>query len=311
VTPGLFALAIAGCGGGPPGFSGRILLADENNYSYEGHVDLASVAVAPQADATVDWSTLTTDIQGHSIDLATEVNELYLTRFADGFDEAELEGLIAEGKLLQEHIQATFLFENEGAETSVLLTAFELLGNAFYPEEYLLDDGGVWAVSLTTEGTPSARASTFVAPTDGSTNDRIVIDDASGSLDFQADLVSLEAISIPAAEVTEIDWSALTVNGLGDPVDFDRIEELLLGRYEGMTVVELESQILDLELIAAERYSVNVRGKKSIDPAIAVDDAGTAFPGFGSGEMWLVVLRCTGPTCTNPAPSFLTVVQVR
>lgn len=306
-----WVLALAGCPSPePPGFSGRISLADANNYSYEGHVDLASVEIAAGQDAQVDWSTLTTDIQGHPIDAAEDVDEVYFTRFADGLDQAALETLIAEGKLLQEHIQAAFLFENADAATAVRLTDFALFGNVFDPAKYLLDDGGVWAVSLSTEGTPSARASTFVAPTDGSTNDQIVVDDDSGTLDFQADLSSLTAIRIPAEPVTVIDWSAVTENGLGEPVDGDRIEEILLGRYEDMTVADLESRILDLEIIAAEKYRASVRGQDSIDPALAVDDAGTAFPGFGTGELWLVVLRCSGATCTNPAPSFLTVVEV-
>jgi len=297
-------------GGSDPPFDGHIVLTDENNYTYVSRVDIASVEVTAGQDADVDWTGLTTDIQGHPIDGAEDVDEVYLTRFGDGLTEEGIEELIAGGMLLQEHIQATFLFENAESVTANRLTDFAFFGSEFIPADYLLDDDGVWTIALTSEGIPSPRVSTFVAPRDDSANDRIEIGDASGSLEFTADLASSTAIGFREVDSYEIDWSGLTVNGLGNEIDFSRIEEMLIGRFEGMTVEELQTRVLDLELIAAEKYTLDVRGDRSADPASAADEGGAPFPGFGSGTLWLVVLRCSGPTCTNPAPAFLGVLNV-
>jgi hypothetical protein len=311
VGVGFLTVLLAGCPGEPK-FGGTIVLGDEENYTYEAHIDLSHVEVAAGQDCDVDWSALDTDLQGHPIDPAADVDEVYLTKFSPGLTETDLEGKIAEGKLLQEDIfGAPLLYENASAGTAMRLADFEFLGGlAFVPGTDFVDDGAVWALSLATEGQPSFRMSSFVAPIDGSPGDRIDVGDQSGHLDFAADLTSPRPISIPASHVRDIEWAGLTRNGLGDPIDFDRVEELLLGRYEDLTPEDLQGRVLDLELLAAEKYSMTVRGRMSADPSLAVDASGAAFPGFGSGELWLLVLRCSGPTCTNPAPTFLGVIEV-
>lgn len=307
----ILLLAVAGCGDGTePPTDRAIVLADENNYSYVGHVNLGNVEVGAAADADVDWSALATDLQGHPVDPAADVDEIVLTRFADGLDEEALEQLIADSQLLQEHIQAAFLYENAGDVTAVRLVDFELFGNVFVPEEYFLDDGGVWGISLFTDGIAGPRMSTFLTASAASDNHRIEIRDDSSALEFSANLTDLAQIEVAAGQPTSLDWSGLTVNGLGEPIDFDRVEELLLGRFEDMTPADLESQILDLETLAAEKYSADLGTSTSIDPTTAVDAAGTPFSGFGAGELWIVVLRCSVDDCTNPAPAFLGIVHV-
>lgn len=310
--PGLLAILFAGCNGAnpPAPFDGTIVLGDENNFTYVGSVDLSSVEVAAGQDAEVDWGALTTDLQGHPIDAADDVDEVLLTRFSDELGEEDVETLIAEDELESRHVFVAFVFENPDARTSARLTEFEILGNEFVPAEYLLDDGAAWATSVSTDDVPSFRMSQFVSPTDGSGNTRIEITDDSGALDFQADLTTLTAIEIPEADEYVIDWSGVTVNGLGKPIDSDKLEELLIGRYDGMTVEELESRMLELEGLAAVKYTMGVRGQDSADPADALDETGEPFPGFGSGTTWLLVLRCSGRTCTNPTPQILNVLHV-
>lgn len=283
-----------------------IRFTDQNNYSYEAHFDVASVAVAARQDAVVDWSALTTDLEGRPVFAAGDVDHVSLMRFADGLDEAAIEALMESGELGSAHVQASFVYENADALTSIQLTELAQSGEAFAPVTDLVADGDFWAVSLSTNGFGLPRAIVFVSPTEGSTHDRIDVVDG-GTFELLADVTSLDIVS-RGGTVEEIDWSRVTVDGLGESIDPDRIQEMIIGGFDMPEPGELD--LIGLDYVALLGYRADVRGRTAIDPGLAENAAGEPFPGFQRSNCWAVALRCSGPTCMNPAPSFLGVVWV-
>jgi hypothetical protein len=62
-----------------------------------------------------------------------------------------------------------------------------------------------------------------------------------------------------------LDWSKLTRDGLGGDFVFERVDHILLAFYEDATVTELESQIMDLELIATALWDIEHLQGRSVD----------------------------------------------
>ena len=58
----------------------EFVVADENNYSFDSSLTAQSTDIKEGEDAVIDWSMITTDMLGNSID-ATMVDELSIIRF--------------------------------------------------------------------------------------------------------------------------------------------------------------------------------------------------------------------------------------
>lgn len=292
------------------GDDGVLHLRPENNYAYTGTLDIGTFEVQTGADVLVDWSALTTDIQRHAIDAATEVDRLWLIWFRY-LDQAQVAEGIECDTLDQADIEAAAYNEQDFPDGTTSAAISELLippGNPFLPEEYFIYEEGVWLFRLTT-GENLTRMTGILTPSASSSNhDAAVVNDTS-VLTFDADLSSLTALSARAGVDYLVEWEdAESVdNGCAERKDLELADQLWLARYDGLTVADLEAQILDLELIYADLYTAPAYGLEDVQLSTATNAAGDAFPGFAEGELWLLALRCT--TCANPAPLYMTVVN--
>ena len=68
-----------------------------------------------------------------------------------------------------------------------------------------------------------------------------------------------------------VDWSKITTDSFGNPVDFNKIDNVLLGFYQGKTAADLQANFTDIEQIATKFYEVPV-------------DAGVRNVGSGEGR---------------------------
>jgi hypothetical protein len=103
-----------------------------------------------------------------------------------------------------------------------------------------------------------------------------------------------------------IDWSGLTKDGLGNEVNIQNIDSVMVGFYEGLSAADIQSQFLDLELIATQLYTMPLDGQVTADLTLASDGTNN-FASFDGDGTWIVALRCS--TCSNPAPLFLSIVE--
>jgi len=309
--------ALAGCGDdGEEGAAGNVVLGDPNNYSSTTALSIPPAIETAVGDVEVCWTEMTSDLQCHEIDPVGGIDNVALLRF-DGMSEEDLEGELASGRLSMQDVDAYFEYEADHTETCVQLSAMEIFGSPIDVASDYVDDERFTYLLLTAVGTTpgvGTRSMTFVKPAGAATATSVSIPSSCGILDFTADLASAEPVSIPAAGPWVVDWGGLTRNGQGGDLAFESIDSVLLGFYGGMTVEEIQSQIMDLEQVATTLWEIPVSGALSADLADARERteggaAGAAFPGFEQAEdgVWLLGLMCSG--CQSPAPLVLAVLE--
>jgi hypothetical protein len=168
-------------------------------------------------------------------------------------------------------------------------------------EEYVVSDVNKYLLVLTT-GTVwgvGAKVMTFLTPTEPSSVTAVnIVENGCDMLDFSADLTSLEAVNVPMDEPFILDWSSIGFSG---------ITRAMLGYYEGMTAEDLESQALDLMIIADSKWESEIEQGRTIALRDLTNENGDNFEQFKSGGAWVFILMCD--TCQNPAPLFLTLLS--
>lgn len=312
-SPRLALLLLLACDGKEGGDTGAaptsdLVLDDAHNYTYSGSVDAEVFPVAPNADACLDWSALTTDIRGRPLAPA-DISEVLLVRMGDPPE--DVLASIAANELTQSTVQDYRTFENADGVASACLSEFGILGNPFDPvADFSCVDGSSWLVALTSEGDArfDFRTLAFLDPCAGGDGATVVVDDTTASLDFTADLRSAPTQTAPAGETGTLDWSGLTMDATGREVDPELLDRVLIGRVDVETVEEVEAVFVRLEEESAEIYRMDAYGISSADLADATSADGTPFGGFTTDGVWLVGLECLD--CTSPAPVALTVIEV-
>jgi len=318
------AIALAGaCSSGDDddtgAAAGNILLTNANNYQSESVLTIPTVEVQP-TDIEVCWDGVTTDIQCHDMDPVEVIDAVALLRFQD-YTEEDIEELFGSGVLTMSDVDAYFRHTTDHSSTCVNISEMDLFGSEIDVAEDFVESDEFTYVILAAHGTTpgvGTRSMTFVKPTAAATATSVQVPVGctadSQILEFTADLSQMEAVEVPAEGPWVLDWSGVTKDSQGHGVAFERIDSLLLGYYDGLTVADLQNQVMDLELIATSLWEMELDGGTSADlgearARNADGSTGSAFSGFDSGTdgVWLVGLMCSG--CQNPAPVILTILE--
>ncbi len=301
------------------GATGNVVLTDANNYESVSVLSIPSVEVQP-TDIEVCWDEVTTDIQCHDLDPVETIDTVALLRFED-YSEAEIEELFGSGVLTMKDVDAYFNYETDHSSTCVNISEMDIFGSEINVGEDFVESSDFTYVLLASVGTTpgvGTRSMTFVRPTAAATTTSVQIpqgctDDAQ-ILDFTADLSQIEPVKLPADGPWVLDWSEVSRDSQGDGIAYERIDKLLLGFYEGLTVEDIQAQVMDLELIATHLWEMELDDQTAADLAEARQrkadgTAGSAFDGFDASAegVWLVGLLCGG--CQNPAPVILSILE--
>lgn len=304
----ILSLVLVGCKGGG---EEDPVLEDAQNYDFTSTISAVSTTITSGADTTVDWSGLTTDILGNTMDPTTDVNEIRIVNFPDLTQAEVLEG-INSGTISQSDIDVFFAFSPAGGETSAPLSEFDVLGTLLVPGSDITADKGTFLVSAVTVGegpdggpVEEYRMFEFFAPTDGAPAATIALAGDSATLDYTVDIESGAALSISEGRV-DVDWSRLTLDGAGQPIDLPDIDVIMLARYDE-TPAEIEANFLQIETMAEETYLHDVSGSNAWPLQDLETADGTKFETFDGEGTWILALLCS--TCINPAPLFLAPVQ--
>lgn len=299
LSPIAFLLACAG----PPEAAvepcSTCLLTDANNYTYSSELAIGTLEVPEQADVLVRWESLTRDIRGAAYDPATDVDEAKLIGFRDMAPD-EVAYALAHDELAQ--ADAGAYVTCAPTDGGCLLSEFGMFGNTLDIQQYFTEGYGTWLLALGPKGTTGADALAFLTPRAGASAIEVALTDTTSRLDVEVDLASLAPVAVePFEPVLVLDWSGLTRDGLGDPLDTDTVDELWVGRFFESRA-ELEARMFELETLAGLSWTVDVSGRSSVEMASLVGE--TAFMGIDRSGTWVAALRCR--TCTNPAPRVLT-----
>lgn len=277
------------------------VLTDDHVYTVASTITAATTPLPPGADATISWDAFTTDLRGRPVDPATTVADAVLVLF-DDLTPDEVTAAVAEDELSQDAIAGYFTCDPEG--TSCRLSDFCLYHACFEPETYFAAERGTWLVLLRAAGEQGALTLQFLAPDDRATGDVAAFDDTTAALDLDVDLRGPAPLRVADGADVAVDWSGVTRDGLGHPLDLHRIDRLEVGRYDAPPA-DLEAGFARLDGLADATWTLDVEGA---DHAALADLQGdTPFPGVDAGHTWLLALRCT--TCLGPLPPIVAVLE--
>jgi hypothetical protein len=295
-----------------------VLVANEmNNYYFQSTIKVARTAVAPKSsELFFDWSGLSKDFVGHAFDPMTDVDTVALILWHLTHEQMEVKlnnddltaqdadigiALYTEKKLVKGPILDFQVLGGGEFSLEELLTRLD--PEQYPPQEYMYT---VMPMSGTVVGQGVHMVHAFYLDP-ASDNTLINFTQESSQLSYEVDLQTLTPVNIPAGEVNiNVDWSDMTVNGLGREFRQRSIDEVLVAHYT-QEVPELEDRFLDLELIADGMWRGQVPAGDDLTLTELVDENGGAFTGIDGNGTWVLALFCR--TCGNPAPWFLTRLQ--
>ena len=288
-----------------------LMLTDAHNYSFSSDLQIGTVEVAPATDLAIDWSAVTRDIRGRSVDPLT-VQQLLLVEL-DGTPADVLQKIDA-NDLQQADALNQYLFLNWGRD-EIAASEMSILGNDLDVELLTEDPSTTWLLSLANiiDQRFDFLLNTFVVPTTGATNTDVVFTDTSATLTFDADLQSGQRlVSAEGLEAYELDWSEATTDVFGRPLDLGLVTRVIVGKVGTDDIGQVEADFLQLYELADELYVLSVNGDESADllEATLEGDDSTSFAGFTADGTWVVGVECTRQECTNPAPLLMAVVDV-
>lgn len=309
-------LFLAGC---PPDdgkdsggdFGDTIYLREENNYSFAGELTFGYQEVQLGEDVLFTWDQMTTDIQGHEFLGCDEVDELSLIWFRYLTYDDLIDKTTCDNIFMSDAEVIALGYEDHPSDCEMWMSEFVVPpSNPFYPETYFVSDEGVWFMRITT-GSTDTRMATLIVPSETSTNHEVDLQNDSSSLSFSGSIGT--TITVPPAPSYIVDWSLLLEGAASDgcePSEISSADQLWIARYSGLTIADLEAELLDLELLAEEVYVADAGGITNVPLESGATNLadGSAFPGFGAGELWVIALRAT--YSNNPAPVFLGAVEV-
>lgn len=341
--------AAAGSGGsgavGGAGCGTTVLAQGASNYTFASNITVKPAVVgANNPEVTFDWSDLTTDFLGRPTSPTADIDSVGFIIFELTIAEFEMR-LNADDGSLQMFNQGALQFLTDNAATSTAIADFGVFGqpeNTYRTsvdvkaavDDYLdpvttdpashifvvmpstgtlLGSGARMVQAFTVDASSSVdtlalSSSTRLAPgTDGHTGGT---DGSSMSLTFDVDLEALTPVTVPAgtADLT-VDWSQMTVNGLGRPWVDRSLNRALIGRYT-QSLTELEEGFLDLETLTDEIYGMEIVTDEPISLSGATNDEGQPFAGIDGDGTWILALFCDPRYCANPAPWYLTILEL-
>ena len=306
------ASPLTGCGGGTTGPTGNILLQDMHNYSATGNLSIPTIETAPATDLDVCWTGIINDLQCHPVAPAADLDNVSLLRFIH-LSEEQVEQRLSAGELAQSEVDGYVEYATNHTDTCMKLSQLSFFGTKIDLQQEYVESTDRTYMLLFAKGTRpgvGARAMVFVKPTAASVNTRVDAPTGCGSLEFSADLSTATRLGMPPAAPWVIDWRNVTKDGQGNPIEYQSIDGVMIGFYEGQTVAEIQANIFDLELRATTLWEIKLKGGRTADLSTATErGTGAAFPGFAGATtgVWMLALTCS--TCQNPAPVVLTILD--
>lgn len=283
-------------------------LSNANNYQWTGVLNIPSFTTAEYADVNIKFDTLSDDMLCHGMDPVADVDNLGMTRFPNLSWEEIAVGL-TNNSLLQSDTNGYVSCE-PGDATHCKLSDFSFGGTAYDVVSVYGQAGGSFLL-VVAKGFDPGQGGLFLAfldPQPTSDVTEISLTPTCDVVDYDVDMTQLTPTKVSGG-CTNIDWTGLTVAGNGEPLIPGKLDQVLVAHYDALTPDEIDDQFTDVEVLADELYTLELTGGTQADLAGLVTADGKAFEGFTADGTWLMGLRCTA-NCTNPAPMFMTVVEV-
>jgi hypothetical protein len=321
---------------GDGGSCSSTIVADPvNNYSFSSTLSFPPVSVQPNAELTFDWSAVTTDLLGHSLDPIADIDTVNLMLWE--LTQEDLQQKLNADELRQTDLAVIATYYTNQAATSANIFEFTSVGmeltrcniwpflqlpnpdpNAHPECEGWAENsmGGGFDPATNTYTVMIATGDTLGAGTrmiqafkldPNSTNTEIVLRPDSTHLEYSVNMQRLKKTRASAGtSELLVDWTDMTTNALGNTFVPSDITQALVAHYM-QPVSELEANFLDLDRMPAERWRGTIDAGTTANLASFTDENGEPFPGIDGTGTWVLALICGD--CRNPAPWYLTILE--
>jgi hypothetical protein len=276
----------------------------DDNYSFSGTVDVPVIETAPGVSIEICFDKLTSDIQCHDTDPATDIINAGMGRF--DLSPEEVNQGIADDTITAASATGYVDVSTLGA-TCVNTKDMSFFGTPLnVPKEYVVGQTYLVTVGESNDPGVGSRGLLILRPTEGSKTTSVSMTDQCGILEFHADLSSGNSQAVCEKGTTKVDWSEVDTNGIGAPFSPSTVNQLLLAHYDDLTADDLEAEFFDLQLLADKMWIMPLTGDVKANLEDAETDGGDKFDAFGTSGIYLLGL--SDVKSPNPAPKFLTVL---
>ncbi len=296
-----------------------VVITDPTNYTLSDAFALQHVVLKDDTDLVFDWSRLTVDFFGKTVDPATDVNTVSISLW--NLTPADIETALKVDNLPLGSNSGVITTFPDGSYTQMNLLGFNELGNPLPTDElwsrfdtatpnYQYPQDQYTFLLMAQSGSdvgkkPHSLALFNIDP--GATQTELDLTNDSTKLTYSVDLERAQPMLVPAGAPFTIDWSQMTKNCLGNDYDYSQITEAAVAHYTTKTLPQLQQDFLDLEDIADGWWSGQVVAGASLDLGTLTNASGQPFTGIDATGVWMAALFCGN--CNNPAPWSITILQ--
>jgi len=302
--------------------SAAVVITDATNYSLSDSFVLQHDVLQDNYDLVFDWSQLTTDFFGQSVNPAADINTVSISLW--NLQPADIEEALKKDNLndMLAKMAGIITTYPDGTYTHMDLLNFNELTNPLTPDQiwsrfdtatpnYQYPQDMYTFLAMAQGGTdigkkPHAVALFNIDPS--STKQQLSLTNDSTKLTYSVDLEKAHPMLVPTGvpQLT-IDWSMMMTNCLGNFYDGSQITSAAVAHYANKTLADLQNEFLNLENIADGWWSSDSLGGRTVDLSTLTDKNGAAFPGIDDNGVWMAALFCDA--CNNPAPWSITILQ--
>lgn len=303
--------AMAACGSSGSttgGTNGNVTMTDQNNYTSMSTLNLPVVQTKAAADLSISWTGIMKDLLCHP---AASIDNVAFLKVPN-MTKDQIQTALAEGTLVASQVSKYYEWRTSGA-TSTMLSSLKFGGAIDVMNDYT-ESASTQYLLLFTHGTVQgvgAQSMLLLQPTASSANTTVAAPDACSSNVLASFVPTFGTpLNVPKAGPYKVDWSKLTKDSFGHTIQFQNIDQIEVGYYQGKTSADLMAHFLDVEIDATSLYAAKIlpAGQKSFDLTGTTTTSGTAFSGFTQTDgAWALALRCS--SCSVPAPVAFTILQ--
>lgn len=201
-----------------------LVLDDAKALRWTVALDVAVVEVRQGESLVLDWTDVTTDIWGNTLDPAS-LTFGEMLEMPDHSPE-EIEKLVLTGAFLQEDIGYDLIFQT-GGQTWIEITQMAPVGSATHPEDAWRMSDEPWLVTVGRAQDPSSSLMLIVVPVEDEAAPTVLDLAAHPSSAEMADLQSPSLPVVPAA-THSVDWTEVTQGSDGGAFDLWAISSLTI-----------------------------------------------------------------------------------
>jgi hypothetical protein len=300
---------------GSGGAVGNVVIKDANNYTSTSTLTIPTLQVAPMSDYTFTWDAITKNLLCHpagSADPAGSIDNVAFLQIK-GMQQSDIQHKLAIGTLTSNQV-AVYAEQHTMGATSVMLSTFNNYDKSFDLLTGTVPSTTTQYLALFTHGTTlgvGAQSMTFLQPTAGVATTAVAAPNpcpdgtANGSNEFLHFTASLSTmpVSIPTNGQWKVDWSQITMDNFGSPLDFSttQLDKVEVGFFQGKTPADIQADFLNVEQDATQLYTYSVpSGQMYVDLATGGTPAFPGFTGTTAADTWAVAVLCS--KCSVPAP---------